>query len=215
MPEKPIIIFDLDGTLIDSRADLADAVNEVRQLRSLPILTLQQVISYVGDGQRNLMKRAIPGLDEDDLTVACHQMSACYAKRLTAKTRLYPGVAETLPILAHSFNLCVVSNKNDDAVKEILRQLDILRHFAATVGGGRCKKLKPDPEPMLLAASICGGSLEGGWVVGDHRTDLAAAKNANMHACFCGYGFGIQDKERADAVIQRFSQLLDILQLEL
>ena len=161
------------------------------------------------------MKRALPGLDDDDLTVACHQMSACYAKRLTAKTRLYPGVAETLPILARSFNLCVVRNKNDDAVKEILRQLGILHHFVATVGGGRCKKLKPDPEPMLLAASICGGSLEGGWVVGDHRTDLAAAKNAAMHACFCGYGFGIQDKERADAVIQRFSQLLEILQLEL
>ena len=211
MPDKPIIIFDLDGTLIDSRADLADAVNEVRQLRSLPLLTLQQVISYVGDGQRNLMKRAIPGLDDDDLTLACHQMSACYAKRLTAKTRLYPEVAETLPILARRFNLCVVSNKNDDAVKEILRQLDILPLFAATVGGGRCKKLKPDPEPMLLAASLCGASLEEGWVVGDHRTDLAAAKNANMHACFCGYGFGIQDTQRADAVIQHFSQLLEVV----
>ncbi len=211
MPQKPIIIFDLDGTLIDSRADLTDAVNEVLQLRGLQQLTLQQVVSYVGDGQRNLMKRAIPGLDDDDLTLACHQMSACYAKRLTAKTRLYPEVAETLPILAQSFNLCVVSNKNDDAVKAILQQLGVLQHFAATVGGGRCKKLKPDPEPLLLAASICGSTLENGWVVGDHRTDLAAARNANMHACFCAYGFGIQDKEHADVIIQHFGQLLEVV----
>ena len=69
MPDKPIIIFDLDGTLIDSRGDLTDAVNEVLQLRGLQLLTLQQVVSYVGDGQRNLMKRAIPGLDDDDLTL--------------------------------------------------------------------------------------------------------------------------------------------------
>ena len=211
MPEKPIIVFDLDGTLIDSRADLTDAVNEVRQLRGLQPLTLQQVISYVGDGQRNLMKRAIPGLDDDDLTTACHQMSACYAKRLTAKTILYPGIAETLPRLAERFNLCVVSNKNDDAVKAILQNLKVFQHFAATVGGGRCKKLKPDAEPLLLAASLCGTTLEGGWVVGDHRTDMAAAKNAGMKACFCAYGFGIQDTQRADAVIQHFNQLLEIL----
>ena len=211
MHPKPIIIFDLDGTLIDSRADLTDAVNEVRQLRGLSPLPLPQVVSYLGDGQRNLMTRSIPGLDEERLTEACRQMSACYAKRLVAKTRLYPGVAETLPVLAQTHSLCVVSNKNDDAANAILRELGIVRHFAAVIGGGRCKRLKPDIEPFLLAAEICGSPLEGGWVVGDHRTDMAAAKNASMRACFCAYGFGWQDVQRADALIQHFSLLTEII----
>lgn len=209
----PLIIFDLDGTLIDSREDLADAVNEVRTIRGLDELPLQAVIKNIGDGQRKLIMRSIPEVadDKDALEAALADMQKCYQKRLTVKTRLYPGVSETLNILKHKYKLAIISNKPEDSVRMILADLGILECFSAIIGGGRCKNLKPHPESVYLAAELSGCTLENAWFVGDHRTDMGAAANAGIKACYCAYGFGVQDKCRADALIQKFSALTEFL----
>lgn len=206
-------MFDLDGTLIDSREDLADAVNAVRILNALPPLPTDTVTGFLGDGLFNLMSRAIPQLKTDaDIKTACTEMSKYYQQRLLVKTKLYPGVRETLEILAQHHKLAVVSNKPDDSSHMILNELGILHFFSAVIGGGRCKSLKPNPEPLFMAAEECKTNMKDAWMVGDHRTDMGAAKAANIKACFCAYGFGKQDTQRADAIIQHFNMLTDVIQ---
>lgn len=207
-----LIIFDLDGTLIDSRADLGDAMNEVRKAHSLPPLPLEVTTSFVGQGERNAIRRLMPeSITGDEFEQACLEMRKFYQARQTVKTTLYPGVKETLAELSKMCILCVATNKPQASASAILSKLGVADMFKQIIGGGVCKKLKPDPEIAYLAAELCGETLEGSWMVGDHFTDLATAANAGMYSCFCNYGFGNPKQCRADAVIQEFSQLITVI----
>ncbi|MBP5639188.1 MAG: HAD hydrolase-like protein [Victivallales bacterium] len=207
-----ILIFDLDGTLIDSREDLAYAVNLTRADYGLPPLSLQTVVSYVGDGIYNQMKRGFSDATFDwDLEEVVNVDRKHYSEHLLDKTKAYPGVIETLQKLKSEFKLAVVTNKPDDCARTILGGLGILPLLDTVVGGGRTVKLKPDPEPLRLAMAETQSGTEGSWVVGDHRTDLGAAVNTGLKGCFCAYGFGIQDNQPADAIIHSFPELAEIL----
>ena len=208
----PILIFDLDGTLVDSRADLVDAVNLTRADFGLAPLPLADVIAMVGDGVYNLMTRAVPDLARPhDIEEAVAAMQRHYRDHLLDQTRLYPGVASTLAALKPDWRLAVVTNKPEAAAQRICAALGIGAFLDAVVGGGRCPHLKPRPEPLLLAMALAGGTAAGSWMIGDHRTDLGAAAAAGLKACFCAYGFGLQGDERADAVIQSFPALLNVV----
>ncbi len=208
----PMLIFDLDGTLIDSRADLAKAVNLARADFGLATLSLDDVVSMVGDGVHNLMRRAVPGLAKpEDVEKAVAAMQRHYREHLLDQTRLYPGVAETLAALKPDWRLAVVTNKPEPAAQHICDALGIGDLLDVLVGGGRCPHLKPRPEPLHLALELAGSSAAGSWMIGDHRTDLGSAAAAGLRACFCAYGFGVQDDQRADAVIQSFPDLLNVV----
>jgi len=115
-----MLIFDLDGTLIDSRADLAKAVNLARADFGLATLSLDDVVSMVGDGVHNLMRRAVPGLAKpEDVEKAVAAMQRHYREHLLDQTRLYPGVAETLAALKPDWRLAVVTNKPEPAAQHI------------------------------------------------------------------------------------------------
>ena len=207
-----IIIFDLDGTLIDSREDLAYAVNLTRADYGLPPLSLETVVSYVGDGIYNQMRRGFSDAKfEWDLEEVVAVDRKHYSEHLLDKTTAYPGVVETLARLKSAFKLAVVTNKPDDCARRILGGLGILPLLDSVVGGGRTEKLKPDPEPLRLAMTETDSGTDGSWVVGDHRTDLGAAVNTGLKGCFCAYGFGVRDNQPADAVIDSFPQLIDVL----
>lgn len=208
----PILIFDLDGTLIDSRADLASAVNLTRADFGLAALPLADVTVMVGDGVYNLMQRAVPGLlRPQDIEEAVAAMQRHYREHLLDQTFLYPGVAATLAALKPDWRLAVVTNKPETAARSLCDALGIGDFLDAVVGGGRCPHLKPRPEPLLLAMELAGASAAGSWMIGDHRTDLGAAAAAGLKACFCAYGFGRQDNQRADAVISSFPALLNVV----
>lgn len=207
-----MILFDLDGTLVDSRADLTMAVNLTRADFGLGPLPLTTVTDYVGDGIRQLLQRALRDAAAGwDMEEAVRRMSAHYQAHLLDETHVYPGVAEVLPMLAKAWRLGVVTNKPQAQASAICEQLGIGGMLDAVVGGGRCPQLKPRPEPLQMALELAGASADGSWMVGDHRTDLGAAQAAGLRACFCAYGFGIQDGQRADAVIQHFGQLPMVL----
>lgn len=207
-----MILFDLDGTLVDSRADLSTAVNLVRADYGLPPLSLATTTRLVGDGVRKLIERAMqdaaPGWSLDE---AVQRMAHHYHDHLLDETCLYPGVAETLELLAQDWRLGVVTNKPQAHACAVCEKLGIADALDVVVGGGRCPQLKPRPEPLLLALELAGADLAGSWMVGDHRTDLGAANAAGLRACFCAFGFGQQDDQRADAVIQHFAQLPMVL----
>jgi phosphoglycolate phosphatase len=210
--KKRMILFDLDGTLIDSRADLATATNLVRADYGLPPLSLATITGYVGDGVNKLLQRALQDAQPGwSLAEAVQRMGRHYHDHLLDETCLYPGVAETLPLLARQWQLGVVTNKPQAHAEAICEKLGVADAFAVLLGGGRCAQLKPRPEPLLLALELAGASREDSWMVGDHRTDLGAASAAGLRACFCAYGFGRQDAQRADAIIQHFAQLPKVL----
>lgn len=208
----PTLIFDLDGTLIDSRADLTCAVNLTRADFGLAPLALAAVTSLVGDGIYNLMNRALSDLAKPwDLEEAVAAMQRHYRDHMLDQTCLYPGVETTLRVLKDDWRLAVVTNKPEAEARKLCAATGLGELLDVIVGGGRCPHLKPRPEPLLLAVELAGSTVDGSWMIGDHRTDLGAARAAGLRACFCAYGFGIQDDQRADAVIQSFPDLLNVL----
>ena len=208
-----LIIFDLDGTLIDSRHDLCDAMNEVRALHGLSPLPEKVTTTYLGQGERNCIRHLMPdNIVGEEFEQACRDMRKAYQARLTVKTVLYPFVAETLEELAKKHILCVATNKPQQSASQIVETLGVADKFTQVIGGGTCKNLKPDPEVVFFAAKLCNTTIENAWMVGDHFTDLETAANAGIHSCLCNYGFGNPKKAHADAVIQCFPQLLTVIE---
>lgn len=207
------LFFDLDGTLIDSRADLATSVNLTRADFGLPPLPQDEVVRSVGDGMIVLLERTCPELAErftDALTV----MRAHYAENLAVQTTLYPGIPDALDQLGRAgYSLAVVSNKPAVFIPPILRKLDIARFFQAVVGGGDTAELKPSPAMLRIAAERMDTRLfPEDWVIGDHQTDLAMGRAAGLRRCLCTYGFGMPGGETFDASVDEPSEIPGVIE---
>ncbi|MCL1919930.1 MAG: HAD-IA family hydrolase [Kiritimatiellaeota bacterium] len=203
-------LFDLDGTLIDSRADLACAVNLVRQDFGLPPLALDAVVAAIGEGVRNLLARTVPER-ADQMELLLERQRAHYTAHFLDQTALYPGMAAALRTLkARGWRLGVVTNKPAAFTRPILEGLGVLDVFDAIVGGGDCPELKPHPAPLHLAAARMGATLDAhDWMVGDHFTDIEAAANAGIRSCFCRFGFGGQRASAFTVAVDTPDELLE------
>jgi phosphoglycolate phosphatase len=205
-------LFDLDGTLIDSREDLALAVNLTRQDFGLAPISVEAVVACVGEGVRALIQRAIP--ERPDLwgEMLARQRQH-YGDHLLDRTALYPGVEETLRTLRRAgWKLGVVTNKPSAASLKILGGLGVLGCFDAVAGGGDCAALKPDPAPLLLAAQRLASELTPqDWMVGDNFTDLEAGERAGLRRCFCRYGFGELRGAGYELAVDRLDEWLKYL----
>ena len=205
------VIFDLDGTLIDSRADIANAVNMTRRDFQLPPLPLETVVSYVGDGVRKLILRAFADTGAD-MEAAIQAMGIHYRENAVVKTTLYPGVAQGLEELyAHGWKLALVSNKPTELCRIIFRHFKLEPLFAEIIGGSSGFPLKPAPDALNHILHATDSDPAQSWVCGDNHTDLDAAKNAGMKSAFASYGFGTQDHAVYDKIIHSFSELTDLL----
>lgn len=205
MRRPQLFLFDLDGTLIDSRADLAAAVNAMRALHGLPALPLDKVASYVGDGVRVLAQRALEGaaIDPD---LAAREISAAYAAHLTDRTTAYPGVEAGLRALrAAGHDLALVTNKPAPHARRLMDHFGWTPLFAAILGGGDTPELKPSPLPLQEAMRRTGHAPETTWMVGDHHTDLAAARRASIRSIFLENGIGHSGAETPDLVCPDFA----------
>ena len=202
------IFFDLDGTLIDSRADLATAVNLTRGDYGLSSLPAAQVATYVGEGLRLLVSRALPE-HPDRLDEAVARARDHYRAHLLDQTTLYPGVAEALRMLgAQGWQRAVVTNKPREFIHPILAGLGVANEIEALIGGGDTTAFKPDPAPVLLAAARLGlTDLQGCWMAGDHFTDLEAGRRLGLLRCFCRYGFGDPRGEAFDLAVDSLVEL--------
>ena len=201
------VIFDLDGTLVDSRADLALGVNLTREALGYPPLEEALVASFVGDGVHKLLLRALPECPERlEEAVAINRRH--YAAHLLDRTRLYPGVAEALEAIgALGFRLGVVTNKPREFTLPILEGLGILGRFGAVAAGGDGGPLKPDPQPLLRVLEASGCGAPGSWMTGDHCTDLEAGRRAGLRRCFCRYGFGDPRGETWELAVDHLPEL--------
>ena len=200
MPSRyDAVFFDLDGTLIDSREDLAAAVNHVRAALLLGPLPVPVVQSYIGDGVRLLLERSLGTSDDALLDRALGLMRPYYLEHCLDRTTLYDGIDDLLRALGAvpGLPLGVVSNKPQAPSEKVLNGLGLLGRFAAVVGGDAAGARKPDPAPFRLAAEragVAGGRI---LVVGDSPNDIEGARRAGYESCGVLWGICPPDRVRA------------------
>lgn len=203
-----LIVFDLDGTLIDSRRDLAGAVNQMRGSLGLEPLSTERIVRFVGNGVTNLVRRAIAD-SSVDFDEALQRMKRFYAEHLLETTALYPGVSQGLAELHEAgILLAVLSNKPTDASRRILDGLGIGGSFVDVVGGDSDFPLKPEPDALLSLMRKHSVPPEQCWMFGDHYTDLEAARRSGCRSAFARYGFGDPQGEKFEFEVSSFPEFV-------
>jgi len=208
------VLFDLDGTLLDTAPDLADALNTVlaeNRREPLPYETIRGVVSH---GGMALIKLGF-GLDESspDFEPLRQRLLSIYRANLSGKTRPFPGMAELLEQLEQGGrNWGVVTNKPAWLTEPLMQDLGLLQRAACVVSGDTLAERKPHPAPMLHACELAGSRPEQCVYIGDARRDIEAGKNARMHTLVALFGY-FMDGDRpgewqADGLLE---QPLDLL----
>lgn len=214
------MFFDMDGTLVDSQADLAESVNITRRDFGLKELSAEEVIANVGCGAKYLLENSIPECFGRDATVkiAFDELWGIfrnhYAEHCCDRLTLYPGVRETLEELrSRGWALGINTNKPRFATLRILEHFGLENLFGdAVVAGGDCERMKPSPEPLFE----CAGRLSGhtlsreDWMVGDSWTDMRSAEAAGINGAFCTFGFGRLEDAPVTVRIDTFADLLKL-----
>ncbi|HSL81410.1 MAG TPA: HAD-IA family hydrolase, partial [Thermoanaerobaculia bacterium] len=189
------VVFDLDGTLIDSRRDLAAAVNGVRGELGLEALPVERVVEHVGHGARNLVRRSLPGeVAGEDFEAAFGRFLEIYYDGCLRETRPYPGVVALLEALAGRLPLAVLTNKPQRHTGKILDGLGLSRHLRCAQGGDSLPVSKPHPDTLRETARRLGTPLAETLLVGDSAIDAETAKNAGAPAALVTWGFGTPEE---------------------
>ncbi|WP_020675219.1 HAD family hydrolase [Geopsychrobacter electrodiphilus] len=198
------LLFDLDGTLVDSLPDLTTAINLLRADLGLPPLAVSRVRSYIGDGATALVRRALPegAYDPEKL----ERFLSHYHQHLCELSTPYPGIPEMLENLG-SCLMAVVTNKPHQMAIDLIDALGLARYFQLVLGGDSCSTKKPDPAPLLETLRQLHTSPKNSLMIGDHHTDLRAAKAAGIPACFCTWGYGNQGGDTPDYCVSSVAEL--------
>ena len=202
-----LVIFDLDGTLIDSAEDIAHSVNELREKMDKSPLPLDRIESYIGNGVPVLLERAF-----SDASAAASDEAylPIYRRRLLDNTRVYPGVVETLNVLQEeSRSLAVLTNKPLRESLMILEGLGLRKHFRSVYGGDSFEHKKPDPTGVLHLLDEAGRARDEALFVGDSRIDLETARNAGVPSCLVSYGI----RPEASAALEPDFRIEDMREL--
>lgn len=216
-----LIVFDLDGTLVDSVPDLANAVNATLSDLQLPEHHQDEVRGWIGNGAQLLIKRALAGDIKGDVSAELFEkvypsFLAYYAEHLCIDSVLYEGVTDTLQALKQSgVTLACVTNKPSQFTAPLLEQLGLAEFFEYIACGDTFSEKKPHPMPLLKVAEHFNVKPDQSLMVGDSINDIQAAISAGFRSVCVDYGYaGEHDiyTMGADVVISRFSQLNELLQ---
>jgi phosphoglycolate phosphatase len=186
-----LVIFDLDGTLVDSKVDLVHSVNAARGLMDLPPISDELVSSYVGNGAPVLMRRALgQEASEADVQRGLEFFLSYYRAHMLDNTRLYPGVKDALDRLREAgAKMAVLTNKPVRFSRSIVEGLGLSKHFFQVYGGNSFEQKKPDPIGIETLLGESGLARERTIMVGDSGVDIQTARNAKVQACGVSYGF--------------------------
>ena len=185
-----LLVFDLDGTLVDSKEDLANAVNVALESFDFPPLPHPTIYSYVGDGASALIGRALPPRKAGLLPEVLDRFLAYYRRHLLDTTRAYPGVTGELRKWAGIYRMAVLTNKGVEMTREILSGLSLDGYFFEVLGGDSFRTKKPDPEGLLHILREAGVEAEDAIMVGDSANDVRAGRAAGTVTCGVTYGLG-------------------------
>lgn len=183
------LVFDLDGTLIDSRRDIATAVNRTRVVYGLAPLTVEQIVAMVGEGARILIERALAELAPERIDEALAIYLDHYREVSLDTTRPYEGIEEMLAQLAAVYPMALLSNKSEALSRHILEHLGLAGRFEAILGGDTLATRKPDPAGLRRAAELLGVPADRVLLVGDTRIDAETARNNGTPFALVDWGF--------------------------
>lgn len=212
-----IVGFDLDGTLLDTSADLLTATNHALALVGRPTLAPDRIRMMIGGGAKNMLKQGLEesgGYDEDVMRRAYPALLEFYGENLSHGTVPFAGMAEALDELeARSVKLAIVTNKFERFATRLVREVGIDHRFACVIGGDTMGRgnAKPSPAPIHEMIARCGGGRAA--FVGDSIYDILAAKNAGIPSIAVSFGFLMQPVAElgADAVIDGYDELVPTL----
>lgn len=207
-----LVIFDLDGTLIDSKKDLTDAVNATRAWHGLPALPEDIVSSYVGNGAAVLIRRSFPHATQEELHKLLRYFLDYYREHMLDATVLYPGVREGLDALhAADVPLAILTNKPVRFSIRLIEGLGLESHFFRIYGGNSFEEKKPSPVGVDALIAESGAMREKTILVGDSAVDVRTARNARVQACGVAWGFQPETfaEEPPDFVIGDMRELVE------
>ncbi len=208
------IIFDLDGTLLNTLEDLRDSVNYALERQNFPLRTLSEIRSFVGDGIRVLMERAVPqGVDTKTFDTCFADFNAYYKVHMEDKTAPYDGINEMLKnIKKAGFKTAIVTNKVDYAAQELCKRL--FPEIDLVVGSVDNRPNKPAPDGAFYAIETLGSEKENTVFVGDADTDIITAKNAGLKSIGVLWGFRdreIIEEKGAEYIVETVNDLEKLL----
>ncbi len=211
MPIK-LIIFDLDGTLVDSSIDIANAINYALEGAGTPVVTVKQTISLIGEGITRLFEKIIEnyGITADrDLIIA--RFLDHYSAHLVDNTTVYPGVKETLEALK-GFRKAVISNKREELSQRVLDLLGIRKYFDLIVGSDTTAERKPSPVPVQHVLSRLDINPDSAVIVGDSNLDIGAGKAAGISTIAVTYGYRPRNMlKEADHIVDSIPEIIKIV----
>jgi len=221
-PKKEALLFDLDGTLIDSVPDLALAANVMLEKLGRSTFDEEYYREWVGNGARVMVQRALsgaselnPNLDKALVDRALSIYIESYKANICVETRLYPEVESTLNKLRSlGYQLAVVTNKPEFFIVPILESLGVADLFCANVGGGTVSECKPSPAQLLYACEKMGVTVEQSIMIGDSKNDILAAKACEMHSIGLTYGYNYGEHiaiHGPDVVVDEFGDILNYI----
>lgn len=214
MKNKDTIIFDLDGTLLNTLDDLSDSVNVIMKQYGYPEHSREQIRTFVGNGIGKLIERSIPGGRENDrFDQVLADFRDYYTGHCKIKTKPYDGVLDLMRALSErGCKLAIVSNKNDAAVRE-LNEIYFARYTGAVIGDREGVKRKPAPDLVFAALKKLGSAKENAVYIGDSEVDYETAKNSGLDCILVSWGF--RDRELLESfedavVVDRCEEILEL-----
>ena len=214
---QKLAIFDLDGTLLDTIGDLAEACNYMLSLRNLGSHTREEYAKMVGNGILNLVKRALPEDKRTDEYVAAARLDFLdfYTANIDRYTRPYDGIREVLHTLQEEgWNLAVASNKFDEGTQKLVHTIFPEIAFKAIYGNKEGFPLKPDAALVQLIMEECNATAESTVMIGDSGVDIQTAKNSGIRSIGCTWGFRPRnelEEYHADFIVDTPSEILRVL----
>jgi phosphoglycolate phosphatase len=187
-----LIAFDLDGTLVDSRRDLADSANQLIEELGGQVLTEEQIGGMVGEGAALLVRRALRAAGRGERAHALERFLEIYDERLLNHTRVYDGVADVVRHAHGRARLTVLTNKPTKPTERILAALGLRDLFDDVIGGDGPHPRKPDPAGLRAMMQAANTEPEQTMLVGDSATDLETTRRAETSCCLVSYGFGFR-----------------------
>lgn len=219
--DKELLLFDLDGTLIDSASDLALCVNFMLRSIGRDSCSEATIHTWVGNGATTLVKRALSGneivdenIDEGLFQKALSLFLEYYKENICVQTSMYEGVASTLEVLQQNYKLAIITNKPFEFIEPILQKLNIEQRFTLYIGGDSLPLKKPDPSPLLYVCEKLHVKPENAVMIGDSKNDILAASSANIDSIAVSYGYNYGEDISIyfpNVVIDNFCDILDLL----
>lgn len=206
-----LIIFDLDGTLVDSSRDITNALNHAIEPYGFKPLAVEDTIKMVGEGLTRLIEKILVGNNTAIRPDVLDRFVKYYTEHLTDFTRPYPGIRETLEKLGR-YKKAVISNKRESLSKKVLEQLGLLKFFDIVLGSDSIPEKKPSPVPVKKVLEILKIAPDEAIIIGDSDLDMQAGKKAGLTAVAVTYGYRSKELLKdADFFINNMNQLLTLI----